>query len=105
LIGTQLDALGLPAGSRDLRIHHALGGGFFPHPSLDRLLEEWVGLLVGANDRMQIYAPELFAAQLEQRRQESVARHRVALRAMAAHRRLRWKFSSWASRLFVTDPR
>jgi hypothetical protein len=95
LAGLQLDALGLPAGSRDLRIHHALGGGFFPHPSLARLLQDWISILIAANTRTGLYHMPAFATQLACRREQSLTRHRTALHTMPLHRRLRWQLASW----------
>jgi len=105
LVGAQLDALGLPSGARDFRIHHAMGNGFYPLPNLARAVRAWVQTLRTANDRLNVYHPEAFARQLEQRVERTLARHRASLRAMPFHRRLRWQVSTWIDSALSKDPR
>lgn len=105
LVGAQLDALGLRAGSRDFRLHHAMGNGFYPAPALERSLRTWVRTLQAANDRMKIYDPAAFTRQLDQRVERTLARHRDALRAMPPHRRWRWQVATWFDSVWVKDPR
>lgn len=105
LVGAQLDALGLRSGSRDFRLHHAMGNGFYPRPNLERSLRNWVQTLRTANDRMKIYHPAAFARQLEQRVAHTLSRHRATLRAMPLPQRLRWLVSTWIGSVSSKDSR
>lgn len=105
LVGRQLDALGLPRGRRDLRVHHVLGNGFYPLPGLARPLRAWVDRLVQANAERHLYNPAAFARQLADRGDAALERHRRQLAAMPGHRRLRWQLTTWLDWIRRTDPR
>lgn len=105
LVGRQLDQLGLPSGTRDLRVHHALGNGFFPLPGLARTLQAWIDRLVQANAARQVYDPSVFARQLAQRGAAALARHRAQLGAMPPFRRLLWQAATWLDWIRHSDPR
>jgi len=105
LVGAQLDALGLPAGARDLRLHHTLANGFFPAFGLSQALRKWCDSLITANARARLYPADILFAQLEARRASALARHDTQLRAMPFPRRLQWRVTSSISLLGRADPR
>ena len=94
LVLRQLESMGLHPTAGELYVHQSMAHGFLPAPSVARLTERWVEKLLQANLERCIYAPDLFAQRLRERRQRALQHTARRLQSMPWHLRLRWQFNS-----------